>query len=84
MKHRIIELPYDHCEVVLLSIVRDETDGEDYVEIVAWHQSAEGLDYYQRETVSCASIERCERFINDYSEQSALDFVESYNFDYGN
>ena len=37
MKNKIIEVKSDSCKEVLLTIVRPEGDGEDYVEITAWH-----------------------------------------------
>lgn len=83
MINKIIKVDSDHCGEVLLTICRCEDDGEDYVDITAWHTRTEDtieFNYFQRESVEFDSFQRCERFIADYSTESAQAFVDSFDF----
>ena len=65
---------------VLLTIVRDGDEGQDSVRISAWHRDETGEPFFQAETINFPRFEAMERFIEDYSEESAQDFVDYFEF----
>jgi hypothetical protein len=66
------------CIEVLLSKQRDD-EGDDYVQIIAWHKNAEGEFFSQEESVIIDEF-MIPCFIMDFSEASAQRFVQEFQF----
>lgn len=66
------------CSEVLIVLFRND-DGDDNVEIIAWHDK-DNLILYQREEVEFESVSTAKRFIADFSELSANEFANSFDF----
>lgn len=81
---KIIEIKgCKHCKQVLLFIDRN-SNGEDFVKIVAWHQDKDGADLIQTAEVDYNETEDVmlmhQRFIADFSEVTANEFANSFSF----
>ena len=83
MKHRTIEIQgCDTCKEVLLQVVRNDAI-DDFVQISAWHNNDDG-DLLQESMIQFTGFKNhslsLERFIADFSEVSANEFSNSYEF----
>lgn len=66
------------CTEVLISKQRDD-QGDDFVQIIAWHQNADGDFLSQEESVIIDEF-MIPCFIMDFSEASAQRFVQEFQF----
>lgn len=84
MKTRIIKIKgCKTCKELLIFKDRDH-NGEEFVQLVAWHKF-EGGDFIQKAQVDysqggIADSVMNERIINDFTEESALAFVNTMSF----
>lgn len=67
------------CKQLLIAICRDD-EGNDFVELAAWHEDKDGVLYYQIENVTFDNEIMARRYIADFQEISANEFVNSFNF----
>lgn len=66
------------CKEVLVSVSRKE-DGDDYVELQAWHKNTEG-DWYQFQEIDFPTLELASAYVKDFSSSSASEFAKEFNF----
>lgn len=66
------------CNELSLHIDFNE-EGKYEVELIAWHK-VEGLNNIQSESIVFPEMEMAKRYIEDYSEESAENFINQYNF----
>jgi len=68
------------CNEVLLQVCILNNDFENVVvEITAWHKQ-DDEERYQHESIDFPNMEMAERFVADYSQESAVLFVCDYPF----
>lgn len=77
-RHRIIAIEgVPSCGSLLIAMFRDD-DGDDYVELSAWHKFPEREPVFQIEKLYFDSDSMSEKFIKDYSIGSAEVFVSNF------
>lgn len=81
---RIIEIHgCKHCKKVLLFLDIDQ-NGDYVVKIIAWHSNKEGDRLIQKAKIDYNKTENPmlmhKMFITDFSEMSANEFANSFNF----
>jgi len=84
MEMRIIEIRgCKHCKEVLLFLDIDQ-NGNYVVKIIAWHSNKEGDRLIQEAEIDYNKTENAmlmhKRFIADFSEMSANEFANSFQF----
>jgi len=79
MRNKIIKINgSETCNEILLYITRDD-NGSDYISIQAWHYK-DNEWWFQFEVVYFDGYVSLEGFINDFSEASAIKFVNAMEF----
>jgi hypothetical protein len=71
------------CDELLILMDRN-SNGEDFVRLVAWHQTEDGFFIQEAEVDVCNSNDdftMMRRYILDFSEASANEFVNSIVFE---
>lgn len=85
MKNKILKIKgCKTCKEVLIARIRIDDTGEEGVELSAWHESQDGVMYYQYEIIEFTGHSdnqlMADRYVQDFTAVSALAFANSYSF----